>query len=379
MFASTLRPVALPAHLIGRPAPCDIFDAKGTLLQSVGSPIAWRADRALHPPRIFCEASQADHISSANPIAQLRAAGQALAHLDVQIDCGGPVASADVLDLAREVHDLWHLDADACIGYARLIHFDRPSVGHAVLSALLAAELAAATGGTRQSIMDIIGAALTMNLGSMALHDRMFEMPDVPGHRVSANVCVHPIDAAGLLERIGGIPSDWVAAVAQHHENVDGSGYPCGLKRANITLPARMLRIADTLAAKMMGRKTRPPQHWNIQQTRDVPHLIQHVFGADLKRLDQLLVRQLMTRLSAFPPGSLVRLSSGELAVVNRRRSDRNAPPREAMVFIGTHGRLLEAPRARRIGTRDCRIHSYVEDELPKLPHYDWQRIWGYA
>ncbi|MDD5249431.1 MAG: hypothetical protein PHY45_10620 [Rhodocyclaceae bacterium] len=379
MLAAILRPVALPAHLLGRPAPCDIFDARGTLLQSAGSPLAWRADHAERPPRVFCEAGHADRISSTNPITQLRAAWQALATLDAQVECGGAVAAAAVIALAHELVDLWHLDADACIGYARLDHGARPSVCHAVLSALLAAELATANGGTRQAIMDVVGAALTMHLGSMALHDRIFALANLPGRDMSVDFRRHPTTSAQALAGIGGIPDDWLKAVAQHHENIDGSGYPDGLKRVGIALPARMLRIAEALATRLLGGKTRPPQHWNIQQTRDVQHLVQHVFGADLKRLDSLLVRQLMTRLSAFPPGSLVRLSSRELAVINRRRAEANAPPRDAVVFVGAHGHPLETPRVRRIGTRECKIHSYVDDELPKLPRYDWQRVWGYG
>ena len=377
MLASILRPVALPPQLIGRPAPCDIFDARGTLLQRVGSPVARRAGHSQHPPRVFCEASQADCISSVNPLAQLRAVGENLAHLAAQVDNGRHVAAAELTGLARELRELWALDADACIGYARLHRFERPSVCHAVLAALLAAELAAANGSSPESITDVVGAALTMNLAAMALHDRMFEIAGDPGEKLCAELRLHPVESARLLERIGGIPDDWLQAVAQHHENADGSGYPCGVSRAGISLPARILRVADTLAAQLIGHKTRPSHHWNMRQTKGLQHLIQHVFGAELELLDHLLVRQLMTRLSAFPPGSLVRLSSGELAVVNRRQPDTDSP-RDAMVFIGTHGRPLEEPRVRRIGLRDCRIRSYVQDELPKLPPYEWQLIWGY-
>ncbi len=379
MRASMLRPVALPSHLAGRPAPCDIFDAKGTLLQKAGSPLIVRSAHTLRRHRVFCEASKADSISAANPIAKMRAARTALSDLAERAESGQEAAAPEFIALAGELHDAWQLDPDACIGYARLDYSERSSVCHAVLAALIAAELAAANGLPRETTTDLIGAALTMNLGSMAAHDELFALPEAPKFRPSDECRMHPLDAVRLLESLGSFPFGWLQTVVQHHESIDGTGYPQGLTGLKISLAARMLRIADALAAKFVVGRLRTPQHWNISKAKYVDHLIQHVFGAEAQRLDLPLVRQLMTRLGFFPPGTLVRLSNGETAVVNRRLSEDNAPPREAISVLDARGRLLEAPRLRPLGTRDCRIQSYVHDELHRLPHYEWQQIWGYA
>lgn len=370
-----LRPVVMPHHLIGHPAPCDFFDAKGTLLLKMGSPISMGAAQRC---KFFCEADQADHISPGNPVAQLHKVGKTLSHLAERTSCGEPVSSVEFVNLASELFDLWSLDADFCIGYVRLVRFDRPSVCHAILASLFTAELAVPNCLPRDSIVDVIGSALTMNLATMALHDEMFSFGSLPSKEKRDEIETHPTEGAKLLERIGGFPQEWISAVAQHHENVDGSGYPLGLKHADIALSARMLRIADTLAARLTGRKKRAPRRWNINQSRDAQRLTQHVFGSDLERLDKILVRQLMARLGAFSPGSLVRLSSRELAVVSRRQSDPKSMPTAVQVFLDTYGRTLETPRLRQISTRGCTIHSYVHDELPRLPSCNWQRAWGY-
>ena len=44
----------------------------------------------------------------------------------------------------------------------------------------------------------------------------------------------------------------------QHHERLDGSGYPAGLKGENILLEARILAVADTVEAMMNHRPYRP-------------------------------------------------------------------------------------------------------------------------
>jgi putative two-component system response regulator len=53
-------------------------------------------------------------------------------------------------------------------------------------------------------------------------------------------------------------PSPVKATVAQHHERLDGSGYPQGLRREQITLEARILAVADVFEAMTSHRPYRP-------------------------------------------------------------------------------------------------------------------------
>jgi HD-GYP domain-containing protein (c-di-GMP phosphodiesterase class II) len=379
MLDPTYRPVALPAHWDGHPAPCDFFDAGGRLLLRAGSPILIREDHALRPNRVFCAASHAHRLSPSDPIGQLHQVGATLSSLAERAVHGHYVDALEFIDLAQAFFEVWSLDADACIGYVRLVRFERPSVRHTLLAALFSAEQATANGLQHESVLTVIGAALTMNLASMTLHDEMFSLVGGLTEEIRDEILAHPNASARLLNSIGTFPQDWLEAVAHHHESVDGSGYPNGFTRANIGLPARMLRIADTLAARLLGRKRRSPRHWSIQLARDAQRLIQHVFAADLEKLDRTLVRLLMTRLGTFPPGSLVRLNNGELAVVSRRQLGNNAMPHEVLAFLGPNGHPFETLRLRQIGLRECRIQGYVHDELSRLPAYDWQRAWAYC
>jgi HD-GYP domain-containing protein (c-di-GMP phosphodiesterase class II) len=378
MPAPTYRPVALPAHWAGHPAPCDFFDAGGRLLLKAGYPIQIREDHPLRTNRVFCEASQAHRISPSDPVAQLHYLAENLNELAEQALRGNYVDAHDFGDLARSLYDLWSLDADVCIGYVRLVRFERPSARHALLAALFSAELATANGLQADASINVIGAALTMNVSSMSLHDEMYSLSGGLTVEMREEILSHPTESLRLLEWIGGFPQDWLDAVAHHHENTDGSGYPFGFQRAHIGLPARMLRIADTLAARLLGRKKRPPRAWSLQQAKDAQRLAQHVFGSDLERLDKSLVRLLMTRLGTFPPGSLVRLNNGELAVVSRRQSANKTMPSEVLAFLGANGHPFETLRLRQIGLRECRIQGYVHDEQHRIPDYDWQRVWGY-
>lgn len=378
MADSILRPVTLDPGLIGQPAPCDLFDVRGTLLLREGVEISPLMSAGFGERRLYCRASQAMRVSDADPLKALRDIGTALSMLDGFVISGQQVTADEFLSLASETYTTWMIDPDACIGFARMEQYDRPSVCHAVLAALFAAELGAAHGFTPQESIEVIGAALTMNLGSFNLHDRMFEHVGQPDPDARAAIDVHPVVAARLLDRLGGIPEVWRTAVLQHHEGFDGSGYPLGLMRTEVSLQGRMLHVADVLAARLRERKRRGPLFWSLHQARDPQRLLQHVFGPDLERLDHILARLLMSRLGSFPPGSVVRLSNGEMGIISRRTAEADGTPREVLAFLDPNGRPQHVPRPRRIGPRDCRIQGYAHDDQPRLPPYDWQSIWGY-
>ena len=374
------RPVILPPDLIGHPAPCDIFSARGTLVVKTGSVISQRAHDLMQPQHIFCQAEQAHHISTFDPIEDLKRISLALANISERVVGGTPVSADELIALARQVLEVWFLDADACLGFTRLSRFGPPSVCHEIHVALLVAELASAHGFKHDMIENVIGAALTMNLSKLALHDEMFNLEGYPSTEMRQEMRTHPTQSALLLRGIGELSEHWINAVASHHEQVDGSGYPEGLKGASISLPARMLRVADTLGARLTGRKVRPPQHCNMHYARgDINHWASHVFGADLSRLDVSLCHTLLRTLSRFPPGSLVRLSNNELAVVTRRLPNQTLTPRTVYAVSDTQGKALQTPCVRRIRSRHCEIRGYAHDALPKLIDVDWQKAWGYG
>lgn len=374
------RPVILPPGMVGRAAPCDIFSARGTLVVKAGAMISQRVYDPFQAQRIFCEAGQAHHLSTLDPIEELKRVSQTLSNIAERMAHGSPLMAGEIRVLAQQVFEVWFLDADACLGFARLSRYGSPSACHAIHSALLAAELADAQGFQDSMTERLIGAALSMNIAHFALHDEMFNLEIAPNAEMKQAMQTHPAESALRLQQMGEFDSLWIEAVAQHHENIDGSGYPAGLKGTEISLPARMLRIADTLAARLTGRKARAPQHWNMQHARgDIHHLVSHVFGADLAKLDSSLCHKLMRALNRFPPGSLVRLSNNELGIVTRRMPDRTQTPLSVYAVCDTRGNPLSAPRVRRIGARHCEIRGYAHDALPRLPDVDWQQAWGYG
>ncbi|GHT81353.1 hypothetical protein AGMMS49543_03710 [Betaproteobacteria bacterium] len=378
-----LRPVIFASAEPWKRVPCDFFDMYGSLLLRQGAPINDAAYRVLIGRRLFCRALEAEVFSPVDPLFTLAEIGETLSMVDAMVGAGDFVDVGCCAELAEAVYDNWQLDPDACIGFTRLAYPASASVTQSMLAALFAAELGSAHAFTRDEIIGLVGAALTMNLGSMRFHNEMAALHGPLPDELRPDLVDHPRYAAMILQAIG-VPEIWSRAVSQHHENVDGSGYPGGLSKGNICLEGRMLRLVDILAARFRVRRTRGARYLSIAQTRDLGTLTQHMFGTDLDMLDLSLARLLMGRLGAFPPGSIVRLSNGELAVVSRRihASVREATnmPRDVLSFLDMRGKVLKVPRLRRIGSNDYRIQSYAHDDPHLLPaSYDWAAIWGYS
>lgn len=379
VFDHMLRPVALAHDLIGQSTPCDIFTARGAVWIKAGGTIPTSAGEPLYSGRFFCRAADASRISDIDPIRGLQIVADGLSDIARRVGLGEHVGGGELVMLARQVREFWAVDADACLGYARLARFGRPSVWHTIHVGLIAAEIAMVCGYEHEDLDGLIGGALSMNLAQLSLHDEMFALRGVPDNALQNVIRRHPQESVRLLERIGKFSAAWIDAVALHHENIDGSGYPLRLKGAEIALASRIVRIADTFAARVTGRKARPPRHWNILYARETPQLVEHIFGADLKRLDHTLVRGMVDALGRFPPGSLVRLSNRELALVTRRVSRSHSKPTLVYAVFDAMGRPLEAPRMRQIGFGQYEIRGYAHDELPRLPGFDWQKAWGYG
>ncbi len=108
--------------------------------------------------------------------------------------------------------------------------------------------------------------------------------------------------------------------IAQHHERMDGSGYPKGLRGNEIGLYGRMAGIADSFAAL-----SAPRAYANPLAAQDA--LMSLYQWAD-SSFHGSLVEQFVQAIGVFPVGSMVELSGGEVAVVVAHNRVRRLEPR---------------------------------------------------
>jgi hypothetical protein len=222
------------------------------------------------------------------------------------------------------------VQGDPDMAQALLVHPDfcasHPySVAHSAHVAATWVVLAHRQGSGPTDMTVPLAAALTMNLSMLALQDQLTrqEAPLKPEQR--EQIRRHPAQSAALLREAGVTDPLWLAMVEQHHET------PAGAE----PLPeARRLRMIDVYCACFGSRVRRhallPDQAVRrlYQQHPQEPTALAlgHAFGL-------------------YPPGTVLRLASLELALVVRRGRAANTPV--AVALQGAGGEALANPARR--------------------------------
>ena len=130
---------------------------------------------------------------------------------------------------------------------------------HGPMVAMLASQIGRELGLSKAECSEIFFAAVLSDMGMVGLAEDAWENPaPTLTADVRERVEMHPRRSE---ERVRGIPhlEDLAPLLRHHHEWWDGSGYPDGLRGEDIPVGARILRLADTVAALGQKRPHRGP------------------------------------------------------------------------------------------------------------------------
>jgi HD-GYP domain-containing protein (c-di-GMP phosphodiesterase class II) len=155
--------------------------------------------------------------------------------------------------------------------------------------------------------------ALTMNLSMLALQGELARQSVPPSADQRTQLQTHPMRSVRILEQAGIEDQAWLEAVLHHHEQEDGSGYPSG--RTEVGELATLVRRADVYTSKLASRSTRDAVAADLAGRQMFMQDPGHPMTAALVK-----------EFGIYPPGSFVRLASGELAIVVARGPVITAP-----------------------------------------------------
>lgn len=125
-------------------------------------------------------------------------------------------------------------------------------------------------------------------------------------------------------------------AVLGHHERLDGSGYPRGLRGTQIPLPARIAAVADTYDAMLLDRR-----YAQAVAAHDAMRLVNGMCG---RKFDTAIVRSFMRALGLFPTGSWLQIADGRLGIVRSQAEGEPTRPHVALLSDSAGRRLPAGP-----------------------------------
>jgi putative nucleotidyltransferase with HDIG domain len=146
----------------------------------------------------------------------------------------------------------------------------------------------------------------------------------------------HTVDGAEILRRTPEIPALAPVVAFEHHLRLDGSGYPAGVSRTNLNLATMISGIADVYDAMRSQRV--------YQDASPTDRILAVLQRNDGKQFDQNLVRRFVQLVGIYPVGNLVRLNTGDVAVVLKTYAPDPYRPR-VRVLVDRTGQKVERPR----------------------------------
>jgi putative nucleotidyltransferase with HDIG domain len=145
----------------------------------------------------------------------------------------------------------------------------------------------------------------------------------------------HTTDGAQILKTTPEIPTLAPIVAFEHHLRSDGTGYPAGVVRPRLNLATSFCGIADVYDAMRSQRV--------YQQAFPSDRILAVLQRNDGTQFDQHLVRRFAQLVGIYPVGNLVRLDTGEIAVVTRTHAPDPYRPR-VKVLLDAGGTALDRP-----------------------------------
>lgn len=161
-------------------------------------------------------------------------------------------------DLKRSVKQLKKTTEGIINTIAKIVEIKDPyTAGHQRRVAQLAVAIAMEIGLSKKQIQGLRMAGVIHDIGKIYVPAEILSKPGKLTKIEYSMLKIHPQYGYDMLKDIE-FPWPVALAILQHHERLDGSGYPQGLKGNNILLEARILGVADVVEAMSSYRPYRP-------------------------------------------------------------------------------------------------------------------------
>jgi len=211
-------------------------------------------------------------------------------------------------------------NADAFFWIEGLKNHDSYSYSHSIGCSALAAAFGRHMGFAEETIISLAAGGLLMDIGKTKLPQSLLQGK---GKLTSANrekLQSHVARGIKIVDESGITDQDVLDIVRTHHERIDGSGYPGSLIGNVIPITGRMLGIIDAYDAMISPRPYRDAisRHQALRQ----------IYAGRDTLFQSELVEQFQVCLGVYPTGSLVELSTGEVAVVMAQNQVRRLRPK---------------------------------------------------
>lgn len=163
-----------------------------------------------------------------------------------------------------------------------------------------------------KKLENLVRAGLLHDIGKAKIKDSLLNKTNTLTLEEMEKLKSHPVIGYKILENVNAFNSEVLQGVLFHHERMDGTGYPLGLKGENINLFSRIIAIADTFdaitATKTYRKKNSPLK------------AIEEIQLSSFNHLDPYICKIFVNNIIDYYSGRAIRLSNeqvGNIVYIN--------------------------------------------------------------
>jgi HD-GYP domain-containing protein (c-di-GMP phosphodiesterase class II) len=202
------------------------------------------------------------------------------------------------------------LNPGLVIPIIQLKRYDDFTFTHSLNVAIIALFIGKFLNLSKEELLILGLGALVHDLGKLKIPAEILHKPKKLDEKEFLIVKKHPVDAKKILEEQAKLNNNKSQLIAfQHHEKINGSGYPLGLGSKEIDFFSQITTVADIYEALTSDRPYR--------KGLPVSEVIEYLMGNAGYRLNMEVVEAFVRHISPYQVGDLVRLSDGREAIVS--------------------------------------------------------------
>ncbi|MGS3183852.1 HD-GYP domain-containing protein [Aeromonas taiwanensis] len=247
---------------------------------------------------------------------------------------GEPIDITPLAAVAEEMVDTMFTHGDAMLCLARIRAKDAYLMEHSMNVAILLANFGRYLGLDRGVLKELTLGGLLHDVGKIMTPDAVLNKPGKLTDDEFRVMREHVVHSHDILIATAGITPTMLEVAANHHERLDGTGYPRHLKGAELSLYTRMSGIVDVYDAVTADRVYKQGMS-PTQAFRILLKGINHHFDAEL-------VTKFIKCMGVYPVGTLVMLSNQRLAIVMQRNEQQPLKPVVKVIYHAAHRHYLE-------------------------------------
>jgi len=199
---------------------------------------------------------------------------------------------------------------------------------HSVNVSILSIMTSKALGYSQSDIKNIALGAFLHDVGKMCTDQTLITKPGRLTDIEREEVERHPEYGYDLIKDIESLPFTSKQIVLLHHEKLDGTGYPHGLKGIEIPEFVRIVTICDMYDAMATNR---------VYRGKMPIYTVLEILMTDaVFKIDRNVYRHLTENICIYPPGSGVILSDGRIGIVAFYRSTNPSRPHVRVIDLDT-------------------------------------------